>query len=54
MFDLVAVFAERAEICVGHQVGNANGEVYLSVYEIDGTKSDYHAVARVAITKLND
>jgi hypothetical protein len=52
MFDLVAVFDEKTEICVGHQVGNTNGEVYLSIYEIDGTKSDYHAVARMAITKL--
>jgi hypothetical protein len=51
-FDLVAIFDERTAICVGHQVGNTNGEVYLSIYEIDGTKSDYHAVARVAITKL--
>ena len=51
-FDLVAVFGEKTEICVGHQVGKTNGDVYLSIYEIDETKSDYHAVARVAVTKL--
>lgn len=52
MFDLVVRCGEKTEICVGHQVGSTNGEVYLSVYEIDETTSDYHAVARIAITKL--
>jgi hypothetical protein len=51
-FDLVAVIASKTEICAGHQVGASNDEVYLSIYEIDGTKSDYHAVARIGITRL--
>jgi hypothetical protein len=39
---------------VGHQSGdNLHDEVYLSIYEVAGTKSDYHAVARVAITKMD-
>jgi hypothetical protein len=52
MFDLVAVFDEKTEICVGHQVGLTHGDVYLSIYEIDGLTSEHRAVARVAITKL--
>jgi hypothetical protein len=28
-------------------------EVYLSVYEVEGAKSDYHAVARIAITRMD-
>ena len=51
-FDLVAVIESKTEICAGHQVGASNDEVYLSIYEIDGTKSDYHAVARIGITRL--
>lgn len=53
LFDAVHTFKENTDICVGHQAGeDLHDEVYLSVYEVAGTPSDYHAVARIAVTKL--
>jgi hypothetical protein len=53
LFDLVYTTDKTVEICVGHQSGaNLRNEVYLSVYEADGVKSDYHLHARITITKL--
>lgn len=53
VFDAVYTTPTRTEIAVGHQSGNElNGEVYLSIYDVDGAKSDYHAMARVSITRM--
>lgn len=53
LFDAIHTFTARTEIAVGHQSGNdLHDEVYLSVYDVEGAKSDYHAVARIAITKM--
>lgn len=44
---------ETTSICLGHQVGDdLRDTIFFSVYEIDGTKSDYHVFARVAIEKI--
>lgn len=44
---------ETTSICLGHQVGDdLKDTIFLSVYEIDGTKSDYHVFARLAIEKI--
>lgn len=44
---------KKTEIAVGHQSGgDLHNEVYLSVYEVSGTPSDYHVFARISITKL--
>ena len=41
-------------IAVGHQSGDElYDEVYLSVYEVEGVTSDYHAVARVTIVRMD-
>jgi hypothetical protein len=38
---------------VGHQSGeNLHDEVYLSVYEVAGIKSEFHLFARIVITKM--
>jgi hypothetical protein len=53
MFDFVYTTEKTARICVGHQSGNnLNQEVFLSIYDVDGTKSDFHVFARISITKL--
>ncbi len=53
LLDAIYTAAARTEFAVGHQSGdNLNNEVYLSVYEVDGERSDYHVVARIAITKM--
>ena len=53
LFDAVYTVTTKTDIAVGHQSGNdLNGEVWLSIYDVDGAKSDYHAVARVSITKM--
>ncbi len=54
LFDAVHTFDEVTDICVGHQAGEKlNGAVWLSIYEpAGGRPSDYHAVARIAITRL--
>jgi hypothetical protein len=52
-FDLVYTTDKKTEIAVGHQSGgNLHDEVYLSVYEVAGTTSNYHVFARIDITKL--
>ena len=54
VFDTVFTTKTKANIAVGHQAGNdLHDEVYLSVYDVQGEKSDYHAVARVAITRMD-
>lgn len=53
MFDLYYTAQEKTEIAVGHQSGaKLYDEVYLSVYEVAGTPSNYHVFARISITKL--
>ena len=54
VFDAVYTTIARITIAVGHQSGNdLHDEVYLSVYDVQGEKSDYHAVARVSIWRLD-
>ena len=54
VFDAVYTTKETETIAVGHQAGNElNKEVYLSIYDVGGTTSEYHAVARVAITRID-
>lgn len=54
LFDGIHTFTEPTDICVGHQAGvNLQDKVYLSIYEVNGTPSEYHAVARIAITTLD-
>ncbi len=53
LFDVIYTFPERTDICLGHQAGDdLKGEVYLSVYEVSGIPSEYHVVARIAITEM--
>ena len=53
VFDVIYTAATKTDIAVGHQSGaDLHDEVYLSVYEVNGIKSDYHLFARIAITKL--
>jgi hypothetical protein len=53
LFDAVYSTREKTDIAVGHQSGeNLNDEIYLSVYEVSGTPSDFHVFARLAITML--
>jgi hypothetical protein len=53
MFDLFYTTAKKTDIAVGHQSGaDLHNEVYLSIYEMNGTPSDYHVFARITITKL--
>jgi hypothetical protein len=52
-FDAIYTATKPTTICVGHQSGeDLHGEVYLSVYEVDGIPSEYHVFARIAITKM--
>lgn len=54
VFDTVYRAPSRIDIAVGHQSGDElHNEVYLSVYEVQGEKSDYHAVARISIVRLD-
>jgi len=54
IFDAIYSVSTRIDLAVGHQSGDElNGEVYLSVYDVGGEKSDYHAVARIAITRID-
>lgn len=54
LFDAVYAIVAPTTIAVGHQSGNdLRGEVYLSVYDVDGVTSEYHAVARVSVTRLD-
>jgi hypothetical protein len=53
LVDLVFTCPKVTQVCVGHQSGEElNGEVYLSVYDVDGMKSPFHVFARVAIFEL--
>jgi hypothetical protein len=54
LFDAVRSFHEETTICVGHQAGDElHGEVWLSIYQpAGGVPSDYHAVARISITRM--
>jgi hypothetical protein len=53
LFDAIYTVTTKTDIAVGHQSGeDLHGEVYLSIYDVEGAKSDYHAVARIAITKI--
>ena len=53
MFDAIHTFDKKTDICVGHQSGDdLQGKVWLSIYTVDGVPSDYHLMARIAITKL--
>lgn len=54
LFDAIHTFDEETHVCVGHQTGEKlNNEVWLSIYEpAGGTPSEYHVVARVAITRM--
>jgi hypothetical protein len=52
LFETVYTSREETVIAVGHQSGeNLHDEVYLSVYEVAGTPSDFHVFARIAITQ---
>ena len=54
VFDTIHVVTSKTEIAVGHQAGHdLHNEVYLSVYEVNGEKSDYHAVARISIVRID-
>jgi hypothetical protein len=54
VFDTVYVAPTRIDIAVGHQSGDElHDEVYLSVYDVEGETSDYHAVARITIIRLD-
>lgn len=53
MFDAVYTCDKKTDICVGHQSGDDLKEkLWLSIYIVDGVPSDYHVMARIAITKL--
>jgi hypothetical protein len=53
LFDFVYTCTQKASFCVGHQTGEElNKEVYLSVYEVDKIKSEFHVAARISIMKL--
>lgn len=53
-FDLVFTCKERAEICVGHQVGDTlHDGVYFTLNDIGNKKpSPYHVFGRIAISEL--
>ena len=53
LFDAVHEFASKTDVCVGHQAGELYDPLYLSIYDVGGTTSDYHVMARVSITKLD-
>lgn len=53
LFDFIYTCHEATHICIGHQCGDdLHKEVYLSVYEVDKIKSEYHVAARIRIMKL--
>ena len=54
VFETIYVAKARADIAVGHQSGDdLHNEVYLSVYDVQGARSDYHAVARITIQQID-
>lgn len=53
LFAAVYRVTTKTDIAVGHQSGeDLHDEVYVSVYDVQGAKRDYHVFARIAITKL--
>jgi hypothetical protein len=53
LFDLVFTCDQPTLICVGHQAGEElNNEVFLTVNEVQGTKSDFHVFARITISRF--
>jgi hypothetical protein len=53
LFDAIHTFTDPTTICLGHQAGDdLLDDVYLSMYEIAGVASNYHVVARLAITEM--
>ena len=53
LFDAIHTFDRKTDICVGHQSGDdLQGQVWLSIYTVGGVPSDYHLMARIAVTKL--
>jgi hypothetical protein len=53
LFDVIYTVTTKTDIALGHQSGeDLHDEVYLSVYEVEGTKSEYHVFARIAITRM--
>lgn len=53
LFDCVYTTKTETKIAVGHQSGtNLHNEVYLSVYEVAGQKSNFHVFARISIERL--
>jgi hypothetical protein len=54
-FDCEIAVKEKTTIAVGHQSGHdLHDEVYISVYEVAGVKSDYHVFARIVIDRIGD
>ena len=54
VFDAIYVATAPISIAVGHQAGDdLHDEVYLSVYDVEGETSDYHAVARITILRID-
>lgn len=55
LFDCIVTFKKTTSICLGHQAGHdLHNEVYLDVYTVDGTSSDYHVMSRIAVAKMGD
>ena len=55
MFDAFFTCEKKTDICVGHQSGSElpPDTIWLSIYQpAGGTPSDYHVMARIAITKI--
>jgi hypothetical protein len=53
LFDAVYTTKTKTSIAVGHQSGaDLHDEVYLSVYSVNGTTSNYHVFARISVTKI--
>lgn len=53
VFDAIYTAATPTRIALAHQSGrDLHGEVYLSVYNVEGTVSDTHVFARIAITRM--
>jgi hypothetical protein len=53
LIDVMYTCDKEINICLGHQSGaDLHNEVYISVYSVDGIPSEYHAFARLAITKM--
>src|SRR5438045_448064 len=53
LFDAIHTFPSKTDVCVGHQAGELQDPLYLSIYDVGATKSDYHGMPRLSITKLD-